>query len=82
MLKEGASECITIEDEINHQLNDRKHIEDACLTGGINVQKIMEIEIPLQKMEQKLEKLENEVARLNDDATEGTIKTICSRIND
>ena len=33
-------------------------------------------------MEQKIERLENEVTRINTDISESAIRTVCSRIND
>ena len=48
----------------------------------INAQKLMELEIPIMQMEQKIERLENEVLRINTDISESAIRTVCARIND
>ena len=48
----------------------------------INAQRLLEFEIPLQQLEQKVDRLESEMMRANGDITEAAIKAICGRIND
>lgn len=47
-----------------------------------NQQKLLDIEVPIYQMEQKIELLEIEVQRMNTGVSEQAITAICERIND
>ena len=80
MIMEGQA---VNDNQLSQNAKDRRKSD---VMGGLpiefNAQRLMELEIPLQRMEQKVEQLENEVMRMNTGITDTAIKLVCEKINE